>query len=139
MRVLDIIKTKGSHVVTLTPDATISDVVATLAQHGIGAVVIVSDDEPVGIVSERDVVRHLAHSGDAASPVALIMTTTLATCSMEDELTTLATVMTERRIRHLPVVDGTRLAAIVSIGDVVKARLDDLEAERDHLKGYLHG
>lgn len=139
MRVADIIRVKGSDVVTLQPSASVADALATLTEHRIGAVVIVSDDEPVGIVSERDVVRHLAGSSDTAEPVTHIMTTSLATCVMDDDLTDLATVMTQRRIRHLPVVDGTRLVAIVSIGDVVKARLDDLEAERDHLKGYVHG
>ncbi len=139
MRVTDIIKRKGSEVVTLLPSSTIAELLATLADHRIGAVVVTDDSGVVGIVSERDVVRHLRESTDTSSPVSEIMTTQLSTCAPEDDIRVLATVMTERRIRHLPVIDSGELVAIVSIGDVVKARLDDLEAERDHLVGYVHG
>lgn len=139
MRVADIIRKKGSAVVTMPPTSTIAELLETLDDNNIGAVVVVDGEEVLGIVSERDVVRRLRASRDVAEPISGIMTTRLAWCGMEDDIQDLAKTMTERRIRHVPVVMDGRLAAIVSIGDVVKHRLDELEAERDHLAGYLHG
>ncbi|SEA53522.1 CBS domain-containing protein [Bowdeniella nasicola] len=139
MRVEDIVKKKGTDVVTLTSDSTISQLLSTLSKHSIGAVVVVDNDQVVGIVSERDVVRRIAETGSVDGQVSQIMTSDLETCVNSDEIQTLASKMTERRIRHLPVMDGDTLVAIVSIGDVVKSRLDDLEAERDHLHGFVHG
>lgn len=139
MRVADIVKRKGTTVVTLPPASSVADLVATLAEHGIGAVVVVDGDDVRGVVSERDVVRHLTHSVDLATPVSEIMSTDVVWCTLRDDIRELAGVMTERRIRHLPVVEDGRLLAIVSIGDVVKQRLDELEAERDQLAGYVHG
>lgn len=139
MRVEDIVKKKGADVVTLTSDSTISQMLSTLSKHSIGAVVVVDNDQVVGIVSERDVVRRIAETGSVDGQVSQIMTSDLETCVNSDEIQTLASKMTERRIRHLPVMDGDTLVAIVSIGDVVKSRLDDLEAERDHLHDFVHG
>lgn len=139
MRVSDIVRKKGTAVVTLAPTSSIADLVAALAEHGIGAVVVVDGAEIRGIVSERDVVRHLRESLDLATPISGIMTSDLAWCTMADDVRDLATTMTQRRIRHVPVVEDGRLLAIVSIGDVVKHRLDELEAERDQLAGYVHG
>lgn len=139
MRVEDIVKKKGTDVVTLTSDSTISQLLSTLSKHSIGAVVVVDNDQVVGIVSERDVVRRIAETGSVDGQVSQIMTSDLETCVNSDEIQTLASKMTERRIRHLPVMDGDTLVAIVSIGDVVKSRLDDLEAERDHLHDFVHG
>lgn len=139
MRVADIIRKKGSDVVTLPPSATIAELVETLADKNIGSVVIMEDNEVVGIVSERDVVRRLRTSQDVSEPVSAIMTRQLVWCGPHDDVRELATTMTERRIRHVPVVVDGRLAAIVSIGDVVKHRLEELEAERDQLAGYVHG
>ncbi len=139
MNVTEIIKVKGDEVVSLPTTATAAELVELLAERGIGAVVVMEGDSLAGIVSERDVVRHVAGGGVLDIPVAEIMTTAVATCSPGDELPELATVMTEERVRHLPVVEDGQVVALVSIGDVVKARMDDLQAERDHLAGYVHG
>lgn len=139
MRVTDIISVKGSEVVTLLPTATVGELVRVLAGRGIGAVIVMEDNALVGIVSERDVVSFVDRHGDLSVPISGVMTTDVTTCGLEDEIQDLATVMTEQRIRHLPVLDGGQLVAIVSLGDVVKARLDDLEAEKAHLESYLHG
>ena len=134
------LKRKGGDVVTVRPDATVTDLLALVAEHRIGAVVVSGDGSSVdGIVSERDVVRHL-HSDGAAlldGPVSAIMTTTVHTCTPEESLEELATAMTDRRIRHVPVVVDGALQAIVSIGDIVKFRIDTLQAERDQLRDYI--
>ncbi len=135
----EIIKVKGDEVVSLPPTATVAELVELLAKRGIGAVVVMDGDSLAGIVSERDVVRHVADTGLLDVPVSQIMTTTVTTCSPDDDLPDLANVVTQQRVRHLPVVEDDRVVALVSIGDIVKARLDDLEAERDHLAGYVHG
>ncbi|MFN8044690.1 MAG: CBS domain-containing protein [Dermatophilaceae bacterium] len=140
MKISDVVRHKGDTVVTVRSDATVKELLALLAEHRIGAVVVSDDDGAVnGIVSERDVVRHL-HSGGAEvldGPVGQIMTKEVHTCSFEDDLVELAGSMTERRIRHVPVVADGRLAAIVSIGDVVKSRIDTLQAEAAQLREYI--
>ena len=138
MDVTGIIKKKGSDVVSLPSTATIAELVSLLWEKRIGAIVILDEDSLAGIASERDVVRYLAAAGSVNEPVTAIMTTTVTTCSPDDEVKELATVMTNGRFRHLPVIEGGKVVGIVSIGDVVKARLDDLEAERDHLERYVH-
>ncbi|QFG68850.1 CBS domain-containing protein [Ornithinimicrobium pratense] len=137
MRVADLIKKKGSSVITLPSTATVAELLETLDDNRIGAVLVVDGDEVVGIASERDVVHHLRGSGDSSTAVSQMMTADIRTCTLEDDLVQLATTMTEGRFRHMPVVSDAGLAGIVSIGDVVKARLDALEAERDHLENYL--
>ncbi|HSP61291.1 MAG TPA: CBS domain-containing protein [Ornithinimicrobium sp.] len=138
MRVSDLIKKKGASVVTLPPTATVTELLETLDEHRIGAVVVLDEDGGVvGIVSERDVVHHLRGGSGTHSPVTDLMTAEVHTCRSGDDLVQLATTMTEQRLRHLPVVEDGRLQGIVSIGDVVKARLDALEAERDMLEDYL--
>jgi CBS domain-containing protein len=140
MRISDVIRRKGDEVVTLRPDATVRRLLEVLEQHHIGAVVVSDDGTTVsGIVSERDVVRHLHIDGVGvlSETVAMIMTSEVQTCAPEDDIEDLAQVMTERRFRHIPVVSDGKLVAIVSIGDVVKGRIDDLKTERDHLVGYI--
>lgn len=140
MRISDVVKRKGDQVVTVRSDATVAELLGLLAEHKIGAVVVSDDGGQVhGIVSERDVVRHLHSEGSAIlqGPVRQIMTSEVHTCVPDDELADLAGQMTERRIRHVPVVVDGQLAAIVSIGDVVKSRIDDLQAERDQLRDYI--
>lgn len=144
MRIKDVIRRKGDQVVTVTPDTTVAELLGVLVEHGIGAVVVTSDDEDggdgiVGIVSERDVVRHLhAHGGEGlASPVRDLMTTEVHTCGPGDHLDTLARTMTEHRVRHLPVISEGRMVAIVSIGDIVKHRIDELQTENEQLSGYI--
>lgn len=140
MRIADVVKRKGSEVVTVSPQATVAELLALLAEHRIGAVVVSDDGSAVhGIVSERDVVRHLHTDGAGLldSPVSAIMTADVHTCTPEDSLEDMAGRMTERRIRHVPVVVDDSLAAIVSIGDIVKFRIDTLQAERDQLRDYI--
>ena len=141
MKVQEVIKRKGDTVITVRSDQSVTDLLNLLTEHGIGAVVVSDDGSSVsGIVSERDVVRHLHSSGAAVleSSVGSIMTSAVTTCSPEDQLSDLEQSMTDRRIRHVPVVvDGT-LCAIVSIGDVVKHRITDLQAERDQLRDYIN-
>ncbi|HLS46805.1 MAG TPA: CBS domain-containing protein [Ornithinicoccus sp.] len=137
MRVADILKKKGSSVVTLPSAATVSQLLETLDDHKIGAVVVLDQDRVVGVVSERDVVHHLRAGRDQSSALSDIMSVDVQSATAHDDLDQLAVTMTEQRIRHLPVIEDGTLKGIVSIGDVVKARLDSLEAERDHLEDYL--
>ncbi|GAB3991233.1 CBS domain-containing protein [Nocardioides marmoraquaticus] len=141
MRIKDVLQAKPSQaVVTIEPGATVADLVALLAEHNIGAVVASGDGASVdGIVSERDVVRRLGSGDDVlASTVSDIMTSTVHTCGLGDDLDELMAQMTERRIRHVPVVDDGHLVGVVSIGDVVKSRITQLEFERDQLDSYVH-
>ena len=140
MKISDVIRRKGGDVITVRSDATVEELLTLLSEHKIGAVVVSDDGEGVhGIVSERDIVRHLHTDGAAllAAPVAQIMTVEVHTCSPDDGLDELESAMTERRIRHVPVVIDGKLHAIVSIGDVVKNRIDDLQSERDQLRDYI--
>jgi len=127
---------------TIRPDATVRDMVRVLEENRIGALVVSEDEGKtlVGIISERDVVRELNRVGGSVldEPVRNLMTTDVYTCVPEDELETLAHTMTEKRVRHLPVVVDGELQALVSIGDVVKHRIDELQAERDQLVDYVH-
>ena len=141
MKINDVIKAKPSHeVVTIGPDATVRELIALLAEHNVGALVVSEDGERVtGIVSERDVVRRL-HADEAVldTAVSQIMTADVHTCSGDDGVTDLMQAMTEHRIRHVPVVADGRLTGIISIGDVVKNRIGELEFERDQLDHYVH-
>jgi CBS domain-containing protein len=140
MKISDVLRNKGDGVVTIRPDDSVAHLLAVLAQHGIGAVVVSDDGRQVGgIVSERDVVRHLHRTGVdvVQGPVSAIMTAEVTTCDADDDVEALARTMTERRIRHLPVTLDGELHAIVSIGDVVKMRIDALQSERDQLVGYI--
>lgn len=141
MRIEDIIRGKGAGVVTITPSASVEELVALLGEHRIGAVIVSSDGLHIdGIVSERDVVRGLGKQGASilAEPVSGIMTANVHTCGLADTLEETAHTMTYQRIRHLPVVVDGELHGVVSIGDVVKHRIDQLMDERNHLLGYLH-
>jgi CBS domain-containing protein len=141
MRISDVLSSKpGGEVVTIAPDATVRDLLALLAEHNIGAVVVSEDGQAVdGIVSERDVVRRL-HEDEAIldGAVSAIMTSEVATTDPHTPVDDLRVVMTERRIRHVPVVSDGRLTGIISIGDVVKSSLDQLQFERDQLDSYVH-
>jgi CBS domain-containing protein len=141
VKISDVVRSKGDGVVTVTPDTSVGDLLALLEEHRIGAVVVSTDGGSVdGIVSERDVVRHLHSDGPGmlAGPVSAIMTSEVTTGSADDEIAALAATMTELRVRHVPIVDGDgRLAAIVSIGDIVKHRLNELQSERDQLRDYI--
>ena len=137
MNVDGILRSKGARVVTIGPDATVAELVAGLRDAGIGAMVVSADGRSVdGIVSERDVVRALAQhgAGIVGRPVSSLMTRDVVTCSPRDSVKQLMTEMTRRRIRHLPVVEDGALAGIVSIGDVVKNRLEEMETETNVLR-----
>lgn len=141
MRIADVLRTKGADVVTVAPTATVAELLGLLTERNVGALPVVDGGTLVGIVSERDVVRRL-HAGGASvleARVAAIMTTSVTTCSPDDDAAALAGVMTEGRFRHLPVVVDGALAGIVSIGDLVKTRIDLLEREREQLQSYIAG
>lgn len=140
MRISDLLQRKGTEVATVLPTATVGELVERLAEHRIGAVVVSSDGQRIdGIASERDIARGLHETGAAllGQPVSAIMTVDVRTCPPDVDLVELAKTMTEHRIRHVPVVTDDRLVGIVSIGDVVKARIEDLESEREQLVGYI--
>jgi len=140
MRVYELLHGKGADVVTVRPDTTVTEALLLLRDRNLGAVVVSPDGRAVtGILSERDVVRRLAEGVDFLDqPVADIMTVEVETCAAHDSVESLMSTMTERRIRHLPVVDEQgSLAGIISIGDVVKSTITQLEFERDQLEGYV--
>jgi CBS domain-containing protein len=142
MRISDVLRVKGTQVVTVTPDTTVRRLLAVLAEHRIGAVVVSGDGRSVGgIASERDFVRALARRGAAvmSEPVTAIFTAEVRTVTPETPLEDVMRLMTELRVRHAPVVADGVLAGIVSIGDVVKNRIDELETERTALTGYITG
>jgi CBS domain-containing protein len=142
MKISDLLADKGDSVEVISPTETIASAVRRLTERGIGALVVSHGDRTVdGIISERDVVRLLALEGDAALGrfVRDAMTTPVTTCHSSDEVNSLMALMTDRRIRHLPVVDDGRLVGIVSIGDVVKSRVDQLERDRKELLEYVSG
>ena len=141
MRIAEILQAKPDmNVVTISPDAGVRELLALLAEHNVGALIVSADGESLdGIVSERDVVRHLHHDGTVINnTVGAIMTTEVETCEPDVLLDDLMKVMTERRIRHVPVVETGNLVGIVSIGDIVKHRIDQLQFERDQLDSYVH-
>ncbi len=141
MRIREVLGAKPSQeVVTISPDAGVRDLIAALAEHNVGALIVSTDGSTVqGIVSERDVVRHLHHDGTVINnTVGAIMTTEVETCEPDVPLDDLMKIMTDRRIRHVPVVQDGGLIGIVSIGDIVKHRIDQLQFERDQLDSYLH-
>jgi CBS domain-containing protein len=149
MRIADILRGKGSAVATVTATTTVTGLLAELAVHNIGAMVVIGADPVmgpggqtigvVGIVSERDVVRRLHEVGPELlrRPVTDIMSEVVVTCRPDDPVDGLAALMTINRVRHVPVLDGGRLAGIVSIGDVVKIRMEELQAEGRQLRAYI--
>jgi CBS domain-containing protein len=140
MRISDILRGKGNAVSTVRPDATVRQLLAALAEHNFGALVVSEDGETIlGIVSERDVVRQMHDRGAALleAPVSSIMTADVRTCTRDEDVSALRATMTDHRIRHVPVVSDGKLAGIVSIGDVVKSTISELETEREHLVGYI--
>jgi CBS domain-containing protein len=142
MRISDVLRVKGGNVVTVPPDTEVGHLLNVLAEHRIGAVVVSANGTTVdGIVSERDIVRALAARGPSiiSEPVTAIFTADVFTVGLDAQLEDLMRIMTERKVRHLPVVVDGALAGIVSIGDVVKKRIDELEDERSALTNYISG
>ena len=140
MQIAQLLRRKGPEVVTVTPGSPVRTALSLMADRGIGALVVGGAPGAVdGILSERDVVRGLHASGPGVldGPVSALMTAEVRTCVPSASVHDLARLMTEHRVRHVPVVEDGRLLGIVSIGDVVKARLDELEEERAHLVDYI--
>jgi CBS domain-containing protein len=139
VKINDVLRGKGNQVVTISPDATVTELLALLAERNIGAVVVSADGASVdGIVSERDIVRLWNGTPDAGEVrVSAIMTPEVATCGPDEHIDDLMRLMTDRRIRHVPVVVDGNLAGLVSIGDVVKSRIGELEFEREQLSNYI--
>lgn len=140
MRIRDVLRHKGDKVITVEPTETVESLIRMLDEHHIGAMVVSTDGHSVlGIVSERDVVRRLHADGPALLELTVndIMTSDVHTCVPTDAVDDLMRQMTEQRVRHIPVLDGDALVGIVSIGDVVKHRIDELTSERDHLEAYI--
>ena len=137
-----LLEDKGSDVWTIEPDASVFRALEVMAEHRVGALVVVEDgDRPVGIVSERDYARKviLLDRGSRDTPVSEIMTSELETVTREQPTNDCMTVMTERRIRHLPVVEEGRLIGIISIGDVVRAVISEQQYMIEQLEGYITG
>ena len=140
MEIGQLLRSKGHDVATIEGSRSVRDALAVLAEQGIGALVVSADGRAIdGIVSERDVARglHDRGAGLLGDPISSVMTAEVHTCTPHVQLTDLARLMTDERVRHVPVVDGDALVGIVSIGDVVKARLDELEEERRQLVDYI--
>ncbi len=140
MRISDLLRVKGTKVITVTPDTKVRSLLQVLADEKIGAAVVSADGASVdGIVSERDVVRAFAQRGAAvmSEPVTEIYTAQVRTVAPETSLDDVMRLMTEHRMRHAPVVVDGALRGLVSIGDVVKSRIDELETERTALSDYI--
>ncbi|MEL6947715.1 MAG: CBS domain-containing protein [Pseudomonadota bacterium] len=141
MTVNAILAQKGHEVATATKTTSLGDVAAELAHRRIGALVIVDDDSVCGIVSERDLVRHIAANGATAlsEPVSECMTAKVISCAPAETIDNVMEKMTAGRFRHLPVLDGTKLVGIISIGDVVKRKIEQTERDAEELKRYIAG
>ncbi|MBR7619307.1 CBS domain-containing protein [Phenylobacterium sp. 20VBR1] len=139
MLVSQILKAKGDLVFTATPNETVSAICALLHSRRVGAMIIMEGDRVAGIVSERDVVRVMAEQGPSAlnQPVSSCMTRDVVFATPDETVNSLLTRMTDRRMRHLPVCENERLIGIVSIGDLVKHKISEVEAEADGLKAYI--
>jgi len=141
MLVSDILKAKGSSVISVSPQTDVAEAVRILSEKRIGSVLVMDRDKIAGILSERDIVRALAREGGdcLAGPVSKLMTSNVVTCSPHETLAEVMQMMTDGRFRHLPVVVDGRLAGMVSIGDVVKWRLEETEEEVRQMTAYVAG
>ena len=140
MKVKDILQHKGTQVHTISPDATIQHVMETLLERRIGSLVVCNDTGDVlGIITERDVLRECTQHGEhvQSTRVRGIMTTKLIVGALDDDVQYVMGIMTHNRVRHLPIIVGTRLIGLISIGDVVKAQLEETEFENRYLREYI--
>jgi CBS domain-containing protein len=139
MKISTILSTKSQKVITVYPDQPVAEAVATLNKHNIGALPVVAEDgQVVGILSERDIVRHLLEQKDILNVlVKALMTTAVITAVPQDDLTSVSHTMTERRFRHLPVLENNKLVGIISIGDIIKAQRDQFRGEIDNLETQI--
>ena len=135
-----ILKTKGADVITISDTASLDEAARTLDAHGIGALVVLDrTDRAVAVLSERDIVREMALHGVAAlgRPVSEAMTRAFVTARPDASLSELMSLMTDRRVRHVPIMDGQEMLGLISIGDLVKAKIADMEAETAALQAYI--
>ena len=142
MQVAQILKTKGGGVTTVAPDVRMADALRTLSRLHIGAVLVMDgEDKVAGILSERDIIHGLAEHGQRLLEMRVsdVMTKAVVTCSPDNTVEEIMREMTDRHVRHIPVLNGGRLVGIISIGDVVKNRLEELSAESDLLRNYIVG
>lgn len=139
MTIATILGDKGADIVSISPDRTVADAVVLLAERRIGAVPVLENGQVTGVFSERDVIRCLQERGAAAlgDPVSAVMTAPAVTVGRDDSVLGALSLMTRRRIRHLPVVEDGRVIGIVSIGDLVKYRIDRIEAEASAMRDYI--
>jgi CBS domain-containing protein len=139
VRIANVLHAKGSVVATVAPDAPVAVLLAEMVKHRVGAVVVTHDGAVVGMVWERDVIRLLHEHGASLvnAPVSEIMNVDVISCTLVDEVDSILRTMTDRRIRHLPVMVDGKLSGIVSMGDLVKARIGELEADRAYLQSYI--
>lgn len=141
MHIAAVLKRKGAQVISLLPEDSVAEAARRLTQHKIGAVLVMAEGatHPVGILSERDIVRALSATGASTlnSEVQELMTRDLVTGSPDDTVSQVMTLMTTHRIRHLPILENEKLVGLISIGDVVKARIDEAELEVESLRGFV--
>jgi CBS domain-containing protein len=139
VQIANVLRAKGSVVATVPPDAPVTVILAQMAKHRVGAVVVVDDGAVVGTAWERDLIRLLHERGASLvqAPTLEIMNTDVISCMPTDEVGGVLRIMTDRRIRHLPVMVGDKLSGVVSMGDLVKARIDELETNRAYLQSYI--
>lgn len=141
MQVANILKVKGDDVISVAPDTNIVEVAKILKSKRIGAILVMEGGSIAGIISERDIARGLPDYGEKIlnMPVSDLMTKTVTTCSSDASIDEIMEMMTKNRIRHLPVVDDGKLVGFISVGDVVKNRVEELVAEEDQLRSYVSG
>lgn len=141
VKIADILRAKGDEVISLPANSTGRELIGTLIERRVGAVIVLDGTQLRGVVSERDVVRGLHTTGDAVleSEIADLISSDLVTCGLDDDVDAIAAIMTERRIRHMPVLRNGDLVGVVSIGDVVKSRIQQLQTESEQLTHYITG
>lgn len=139
MKIRTVLATKGMNMISISPERTLKEAIGILAQHNIGALLVLDDAKNmVGIVSERDIIRLIARDEQAlGQPISSIMTSNVITGRPQDDLQSVLATMTQRRFRHLPIMDGDALIGIISIGDVVKAQMDEYQGEIDTLQTQI--
>jgi CBS domain-containing protein len=141
VNISDILRHKGGAVWTIGRAEPVTALLRALSEHNVGALLVVDGSDVVGIVSERDIVRHVAERGATVldASVAEIMTAPVVSCSSHDSVDSIAETMTQRRVRHMPVIDDGVLTGVISIGDVVSSRIRQLETDRGQLEQYISG
>ena len=139
MKIRTVLATKGMNTISISPERTLREAIGILAQHNIGALLVLDEAKNmVGIVSERDIIRLIARDEQALDqPISSIMTSDVITGRPQDDLQSVLATMTQRRFRHLPIMDGDTLIGIISIGDVVKAQMDEYQGEIDTLQTQI--